>query len=174
MDDSLEVKQEYLRTQILDKGYDADNFMAFLQEKKGEDGVDLSNWNISELKDAVTEFTSIYKPIESENNSSDNNNQNDIANNNIDNKNNNNIIDNNNDDLEPVNMDLIKNAQIKEYNICIKTEVTTLSTKKNIEISVGFPEKKEGGMFNKSYISYLVTTQPFNYQVRKDILIFIG
>ena len=66
MDDSLEVKQEYLRTQILDKGYDADNFMAFLQEKKGEDGVDLSNWNISELKDAVTEFTSIYKPIESE------------------------------------------------------------------------------------------------------------
>ena len=34
MDDSLEAKQEYLRTQILDKGYDADNFMAFLQEKK--------------------------------------------------------------------------------------------------------------------------------------------
>jgi flagellar biosynthesis chaperone FliJ len=64
-------------------------------------------------------------------------------------------------------MDLIKNAHIKEYQLCVKTEVTTLSTKKNIEISVGFPEKKEGGMFNKSFISYLVTTQPFNYQVRK-------
>ena len=168
MDDSLEVKQEYLRTQILDKGYDADNFMAFLQEKKGEDGVDLSNWNISELKDAVTEFTSIYKPVESENNIDNNyDNQNDNANNNNNNIDNNNIDNNNNDDLEPVNMDLIKNAQIKEYSLCIKTEVTTLSTKKNIEISVGFPEKKEGGMFNKSFTSYLVTTQPFNYQVRK-------
>ena len=160
MDDSLETKQEYLRTQILDKGYDADNFMAFLQEKKGEDGVDLSNWNISELKDAVSEFTLIYKPNEDENDNNNNNNQND-------NNNNNNILDNNNDDLEHVNMDLIKNAQVKEYNLCVKTEVTTLSTKKNIEISVGFPEKKEGGMFNKSFISYLITTQPFNYQVRK-------
>ena len=159
MDDSLEAKQEYLRTQILDKGYDADNFMAFLQEKKGEDGVDLSNWNITELKDAVSEFTSIYKPNEEENNDNLYSNQND--------NNNNNIIDNNNNDLEPVNMDLIKNAHIKEYQLCVKTEVTTLSTKKNIEISVGFPEKKEGGMFNKSFISYLVTTQPFNYQVRK-------
>ena len=163
MDDSLEAKQEYLRTQILDKGYDADNFMAFLQEKKGEDGVDLSNWNITELKDAVSEFTSIYKPNEEENNDNLYSNQNDNNNNN----NNNNIIDNNNNDLEPVNMDLIKNAHIKEYQLCVKTEVTTLSTKKNIEISVGFPEKKEGGMFNKSFISYLVTTQPFNYQVRK-------
>ena len=164
MDDSLEAKQEYLRTQILDKGYDADNFMAFLQEKKGEDGVDLSNWNIAELKDAVSEFTSIYKPNEDENNDSNNNSQND-------NNNNNNIIDNNNDDLEPVNMDLIKNAHIKEYNLCIKTEVTTLSTKKNIEISVGFPEKKEGGMFNKSFISYLVTTQQLHH--RLSVVLFI-
>ena len=36
--------------------------------KKGEDGVYLSNWNITELKEIVSEFTSIYKPNEDENN----------------------------------------------------------------------------------------------------------
>jgi hypothetical protein len=166
MDDTLEYKQEYLRSQILEKGYDADNFMAFLQEKKGEDGVDLSNWNINELKEAVSEFTSIYKPIEDENGNIVNNN-NSNQDDNIKN-NNNNIIDNNNyNDLEPVDMNLVRNSHIKEYSLCNKTEVTTLSTKKNIKITVGFPEKNEGGMLSKSFISYLVNTQPFNYEVRK-------
>jgi hypothetical protein len=170
MDDTLEYKQEFLRSQILEKGYDADNFMAFLQEKKGEDGVDLSNWNINELKDAVSEFTSIYKPIEDGNNNNENNNNY----NQNDNVNNNNNIDNNNyDDLEPVDMNLIKNAHIKEYSLCNKTEVTTLSTKKNIQITVGFPEKNEGGMLSKSFISYLVNTQPFNYEVRKRYSDFV-
>ena len=36
MEDNLEKKQAFLRQSILEKGYDADDFMAFLQEKKGE------------------------------------------------------------------------------------------------------------------------------------------
>ena len=46
MDSSLEEKQEFLRSSILQAGYDAEEFMAFLQEKKGEDGMDLNNWLI--------------------------------------------------------------------------------------------------------------------------------
>ena len=59
MDSSLERKQEFLRNSILESGYDADEFMAFLQEKKGDDGIDLNNWILSELQDAVLEFTSL-------------------------------------------------------------------------------------------------------------------
>ena len=56
MDEELEKKQTSLRTNILEKGYDAEEFMNFLQTKKGEMGLDLNNWNISELKVAATEF----------------------------------------------------------------------------------------------------------------------
>ena len=58
MEDELEKKQTFLRANILEKGYDAEEFMNFLQTKKGEFGLDLNNWNISELKIAVQEFIS--------------------------------------------------------------------------------------------------------------------
>ena len=58
MEDELEKKQTFLRTNILEKGYDAEEFMNFLQSKKGDLGLDLNNWDISELKVAVQEFIS--------------------------------------------------------------------------------------------------------------------
>jgi hypothetical protein len=58
MDDELEKKQTFLRTNILEKGYDAEEFMNFLQSKKGEMGLDLNNWNLDELDIAVKEFIS--------------------------------------------------------------------------------------------------------------------
>ena len=52
-------KQIYLRENILDKGYDGEEFAAFLTSKKGDDGeeeVDLDNWSLDELKAVVQEF----------------------------------------------------------------------------------------------------------------------
>ena len=34
-------------------------------------------------------------------------------------------------------------------------------------VKVSSPEKVEGGIFSKSYVSYLVVTEPFNYKTRK-------
>lgn len=34
---TLETKQEYLRIEILDKNYNAEDFVKFFQEKKGDD-----------------------------------------------------------------------------------------------------------------------------------------
>ncbi len=36
-----EEKQNYLRQNILDKGYDANDFVSFLQSKKGEGASDI-------------------------------------------------------------------------------------------------------------------------------------
>ena len=44
MEDDLQEKQGFLRENILERGYDADEFMTFLQSKKGESGLDLNNW----------------------------------------------------------------------------------------------------------------------------------
>ena len=55
MIETEEAKQNYLRENILDKGYDAEDFASFLKSKKGELGVKLGLWTLSELKLAVQE-----------------------------------------------------------------------------------------------------------------------
>ena len=45
MEDDLSKKQTYLRENILEKGYDAEDFMKLLQNKKGEQSLDLSCWS---------------------------------------------------------------------------------------------------------------------------------
>ena len=56
MIETEEAKQNYLRENILDKGYDAEDFASFLKSKKGELGVKLALWTLSELKLAVQEY----------------------------------------------------------------------------------------------------------------------
>ena len=56
MVDSEEEKQNYLRENILDKGYEAEDFVTYLTSKKGDEGVDLGNWQLNELKAVVQEY----------------------------------------------------------------------------------------------------------------------
>ena len=51
-------KQNFLRVNILEKGYDVNQFVSFLQSKKGEAGSDISNWSMEDLRIVVKEFTS--------------------------------------------------------------------------------------------------------------------
>ena len=55
-DNTEEEKQNYLRENILEKGYDAEDFVSYLTIKKGDDGVNLSNWSLEELKSLVQEY----------------------------------------------------------------------------------------------------------------------
>ena len=58
MDDATtKQKQNFLRENILEKGYDADEFMEFLESKKGEKGLKIENWTMGELEPVVKEFT---------------------------------------------------------------------------------------------------------------------
>ena len=58
--ENIQEKQAYLRENVLEKAYDADEFMSFLQQKKGENGLDLNNWTMNELIKASKENTSEY------------------------------------------------------------------------------------------------------------------
>ena len=42
-------KQNYLRENILDKGYDPEEFLSFLIQKKGVNGGDLDQWKMEDL-----------------------------------------------------------------------------------------------------------------------------
>ena len=66
MAESEEEKQNYLTENILEKGYEAEEFADFLSIKKGQDGLDLDNWTMDELKNLVSEFIEYHKEIEKE------------------------------------------------------------------------------------------------------------
>ena len=55
-DATTEEKQNFLRETILDKGYDVNQFVQFLIDKKGENGADVGVWTMSDLKKVVKEF----------------------------------------------------------------------------------------------------------------------
>ena len=154
--DDLETKQTFLRANILEKGYDAEVFMNFLQTKKGELGLDLNNWNLEELSLAVEEFIKSSKPdsilvIKDE----------DILNNNEEANDN---LNNNNHE----NMDQIPNYNEKEDTIqCQLVNAYESSLPKDTDIKLSFPQKTEGGLFTKSYVTYLMNTTPLDFKIRK-------
>jgi hypothetical protein len=62
MEDEIEQKQEYLRTQILEQNYEAEDFLQYIQNIKGENAADLNLWNFEELKSAVENYKDLHSP----------------------------------------------------------------------------------------------------------------
>ena len=58
MSESVEEKQEFLRNEIIDKGYNPEEFSSYMCNLKGEEGLDLEKWSISELQSLVDQFKS--------------------------------------------------------------------------------------------------------------------
>ena len=168
MNDETEKKekQEYLRINILEKGYDADEFMNYLQILKGEKGLEINNWSKNDLIKAVHDFISI-NPKEIKNSQNENiiRDQDNGQINNNENGNSNAIHQANDNDNCKVDND-IKFVE-EEYINCKTATKTSLSSIKELEITVSDPNTVEGGFFSKSYITYLVKTFPFSFEVRR-------
>jgi sorting nexin-7/30/sorting nexin-8 len=152
MDGDLEQKQNFLRINILEKGCDAEQFMNFLQSKKGELGLDLNNWTLNELTLAVQEFTSNNQNLNQEQQNQEEENT----------ENSNNLIQ----------MDIEANPNHKfqsqeEYIHCEKVVQNELSQSNEVDIKLSFPEKVDGGIFSKSYVTYLMETIPMGFKIRK-------
>ena len=120
-----EEKQKYLRQNILDKGYDANDFIAFLESKKGEGASDISNWSKIDLYAVVQEYILVHtkdntnskpKTEPSNNNTNTNTSNNNNINNNIEPKKENN---NNNDKNSKISNDY----EIIEDKSVIKNEM---------------------------------------------------
>ena len=79
-DENQKEKQNFLRKNILEKGIDAEKFVDFLQEKKGEDGADITNWTMDDLKLLVNEFYKINNISYDDNNINEKKEENEINN----------------------------------------------------------------------------------------------
>ena len=63
--DQLQLKQELLKAEILEKNYDQMKFLQYCISQK-ENGDDLNNWSLDELKSCVNNFQESLKPKEPE------------------------------------------------------------------------------------------------------------
>lgn len=61
MEDQVKLKQETIKTEIIDKNYDKNQFLAYCLSKK-PNGDDLTNWSLLELNNIIIEFTKEQKP----------------------------------------------------------------------------------------------------------------
>ena len=167
MEEELEKKQTFLRTNILEKGYDAEEFMNFLQTKKGEFGLDLNNWNINELKTAVQEFISSLDKDNILLNPQNINKEGELDNNL--NTENNNLENNENDNKEEIEQEenQNQNKQLEDIIQCQKVTPSELTLQEDVDIKLSFPQKIEGGLFSKSYVTYLMQTTPLDFKLRK-------
>ena len=249
-DASQEEKQNYLRENILDKGYDANVFLQFLIDKRGEDAADVGNWTMNDLQLVVKEFIKLNggeveeekkphkkismfdvipegktknepvkpkpkqenkqppqqptqqqpkqnpktnntvkdnkpeekkpqtKPNSAQNKANNNTNTaNNNANSNINtNANKVNKVSNinNNTQNRSVSMSMAFTGSESEYGIitadskkCKPTDKTQLGKSSKLEITVTNPEKKETGFLKKTHVTYLITTLPQNFKVRR-------
>ena len=59
-------KQQFLSTEILNKGFDPEKFVDLLETKKPGQGTDVDNWTLAELTKYVAEFQAMEAPLEEE------------------------------------------------------------------------------------------------------------
>ena len=189
---NVQDKQAYLIENVLEKAYDADEFMSYLQQKKGQNGLDLNNWTMNELKNAVNEF---IKEKDKENEPEEENNfdlnkieeveEEEINTNQEQNKINEEInpsneeqnqikdslnsMNSNYNNIQENNNNIIIEQNQKNFEIekCQTSEANSLSLIDSIKVKLSSPKKIDGGIFSKSFISYEVSTEPLGYKTNK-------
>ena len=185
---STQDKQNYLRENILEKGYDATQFINFLKYKKGEEGEDVSNWSMPELQNVVNEFISlsysnslpaeIFLPDQQNNqinpqintqidNQGNINQINQINEQNNQNQTQNQIQNQNNENLQGLKEEDF-GIVIPDFIECRKSETTELCKYHHLEITVNDPKKVDKGFFSKAYIDFAITTNPIKLSVRRQ------
>lgn len=170
MSETIDEKQSYLRKNILEKGYDGEKFLIFLQSIKGADAENLSLWSMKELNEVVNNFVSA-QPISSSNNNNDI--QKEI------------ILDEEQETMSKRNtlsfcslsnnIDLPNSFQdnnmmddevdYTEVFTSKKIDQTELSKLSEVNVIFSTPEKHAGGLFLKSYLTYGICAFPLPYNV---------
>ena len=195
IDPFTEEKQNYLRQNILDRGYDGNAFANFLVEKRGEDGADISSWSLNDLKNVVDEFIALSEQQNNENNNAEQNENHieeqheekneeqqeekkegkkeaevndwvDVDSKNVKNESASLSVSKNKSDKSEKDINGYGIKDIKEIE-CQTIPNTEITNCEKIQIKVGKHEKVEGKLFSKSYVTYLITTMTFNWNVKR-------
>ena len=187
-EEKLEIKKQFLTEQIINLGYNTNDFLNFCLNKK-ENGDDLSNWEIEELKQCVKDFqyeiqkqkekqnetnqkasTSmknfLFANISQNNNIKNNQNQNFLQSSQINQRINENI-QNVNIGSQPDNYNNYSGPKIYKKEIkCKILEKSELNSKK-ITVKIQNPKQMNTSLLSSSYTAYEVFTKEMNWYVSR-------
>ena len=156
-DNQLRLKQEIIKSEIIDKKFDKDKFLAFCLSKKTH-GDDLTNWTILELNDAISAFIKTQSPEFLQSSSeTDPKDPSAISSKDI------------NVDIEKLRICKTKEEENEVYEkeiICKKLEKTVLNDKP-IEVIVQNPKTSDTHLLQSTYITYEVLTESQQWLVRR-------
>lgn len=151
---NIKEKQNYLNQEIIEKGYNPEEFINYISLIKGENGIKIENWNFNELKDAVENFKNQwnninYYPIQSES----------IGNVSIEN-----VLNN---EAAPVRNEGQFNDFNKKYIDCIRQEKNSFSDLNDLKIIITTPEYIKKNIFSGSYYQYTIIVTQFNVECKR-------
>lgn len=180
-EDEIQKKQLFLRTEIMNKGYDTDSFINFLEEKKSND-FDIKNFSMEDLKKVshfLTQLVSDFK-VSKYSSSYIKDGQINQSNHNEENKDHSNKLysllikrkaeGNQQSRDSTYNVSYKQNGEIYNYGEiveCLKLESSILADYHSPKIIVSKPEKHKGGLFSTDYITYLISTENLGLKVRR-------
>ena len=195
MSESLEDKQQFLRIEVLEQGYDPQDFSQFMMTIKNEENINLEQWSMAEIKNAVESYKAKIlemqqsqqqteekqEPIQqNENNLKEEENkeqiQSETQENNLPPINNqqqeNNLPHTNNQQQESNQKHKIPVGVFDDYEKiikCVKLEENEITNRKDLFITISEPEKVKLGIFSSAYYQYSVKTAPVNYNVKRKV-----
>ena len=196
-EDILE-KQKYLRTEILDQGFDPQEFNDFMCESRKVERIDLENWTLQEIMDVVKSFKE-HKNNENKDNKENEENKENQENEEIKkNEENNNINEINEEEKEKEkeeveikpNINTNTNTNLKQsisstesqasitnnpfdnYQKsirCDRLEPNDITNREDLYITLSDPERIKPGFFSSAYYQYTVKTFPLNFIVVRKV-----
>ena len=141
-------KNKLLEEEIIVKNYDKTAFLNFCTSKK-ENGDDLNEYTYEELESVIKEFVASQKPEQAEEKKEENKSKPKT------------------EQVEKIENNAEEDKNVNEKKItCKKLELTELNDKE-VTVIVSNPTTVEGGVFGKTYIKYVITTQPFGWKVER-------
>ena len=163
-------KQKYLYEQIIEKNYDPEEFQEYLAGSKPL-GDDLENWTMSQLRDSVSGFQKNHEPsirgLDEKPEPNRNSYMDEYAEMEVERSSTmrsvvSKISDN------PMHFDYESSKEVFRKELtCQPILETELGKAQKVEVKVIKFEKKEGGLFEQSYVCYFVRTSLFNTTVER-------
>lgn len=176
---SLEEKQQYLNSEIIQQNYDGDEFSAFISSIRGEQQVDLDTWSFEDLQAVVAQFKAKYQQ-----NQGDEENQNEQNANNEEQNQNQAHEESPNQENPPENSEEQKIEKkpssendfpenlLDPLTLVIKTQhlqLNEISDNNDLFITISNPQRVKPGLLSIAYFQYDMETQPVGYKVVRKV-----
>ena len=190
-----ERKQQYLRSEIIDQGYNPEDFTTYMGSIRGDEGLSIENWTFEDLQKVVAQFKELISQNQQQQQTPEQEQEQEIPQTDETQNQDNNILNNQNveegheqqqdiesaikDSTVPVEKPIQKstskefpNDPFEEYEEIINTEKlqsNEITEKNDLYITISNPVKVKDGFFSSSYFNYTIKTNPVGYSAIRKV-----